>query len=76
MGLLRRLVLVVEVSLLNERCGYALRTRSTCTAGANLMGSDLYNNLIRYFITHLKSLRDVRKRRCVSLLVTNPRDFL
>jgi hypothetical protein len=30
------------------------------TAGANLMGSDLYNNLIRYFITHLKELRDVR----------------
>ncbi|KAH7921900.1 Cullin-domain-containing protein [Leucogyrophana mollusca] len=26
--------------------------------GANLMGSDLYNNLIRYFITHLKGLRD------------------
>ena len=29
-------------------------------AGANLMGSDLYNNLIRYFINHLKTLRDVR----------------
>ncbi|KAF7982936.1 hypothetical protein HWV62_3733 [Athelia sp. TMB] len=26
--------------------------------GANLMGSDLYNNLIRYFISHLKTLRD------------------
>ncbi|KAF5382559.1 hypothetical protein D9615_002947 [Tricholomella constricta] len=26
--------------------------------GANLMGSDLYNNLIRYFVTHLKSLRE------------------
>ncbi|OBZ68755.1 Cullin-1 [Grifola frondosa] len=25
--------------------------------GANLMGSDLYNNLIRYFVTHLKALR-------------------
>lgn len=24
------------------------------------MGSDLYNNLIRYFVTHLKGLRDVR----------------
>ena len=24
------------------------------------MGSDLYNNLIRYFIQHLRSLRDVR----------------
>ena len=23
------------------------------------MGSDLYNNLIRYFVQHLKSLRDV-----------------
>lgn len=28
------------------------------TAGANLMGSDLYNNLIRYFITHLKVLKE------------------
>ncbi|KAM5538684.1 hypothetical protein V8D89_007713 [Ganoderma adspersum] len=27
------------------------------TAGANLMGSDLYNNLIRYFVNHLKGLR-------------------
>lgn len=26
--------------------------------GANLMGSDLYNNLIRYFVAHLKALRD------------------
>ncbi|KAG1716055.1 hypothetical protein ID866_1081, partial [Astraeus odoratus] len=26
--------------------------------GANLMGSDLYNNLIRYFITHLKGLKE------------------
>ncbi|KII86882.1 hypothetical protein PLICRDRAFT_55777 [Plicaturopsis crispa FD-325 SS-3] len=26
--------------------------------GANLMGSDLYNNLIRYFIAHLQGLRD------------------
>jgi len=29
-------------------------------AGANLMGSDLYNHLIRYFAVHLKSLREVR----------------
>jgi hypothetical protein len=28
-------------------------------AGANLMGSDLYNNLIRYFTQHLRHLRDV-----------------
>ncbi|KAL0960626.1 hypothetical protein HGRIS_005657 [Hohenbuehelia grisea] len=26
--------------------------------GANLMGSDLYNNLIRYFTAHLKTLRE------------------
>ncbi|KAG6829544.1 hypothetical protein H0H87_011110 [Tephrocybe sp. NHM501043] len=26
--------------------------------GANLMGSDLYNHLIRYFVLHLKSLRE------------------
>ncbi|RPD62795.1 Cullin-domain-containing protein [Lentinus tigrinus ALCF2SS1-6] len=25
--------------------------------GANLMGSDLYNNLIKYFVNHLKTLR-------------------
>lgn len=31
----------------------------SCVAGANLMGSDLYNNLIRYFVTHLKGLREV-----------------
>jgi len=30
------------------------------SAGANLMGSDLYNHLIRYFAVHLKSLREVR----------------
>lgn len=28
-------------------------------AGANLMGSDLYNNLIRYFVNHLKTLKTV-----------------
>ncbi|KAF9263079.1 Cullin repeat-containing protein [Marasmius fiardii PR-910] len=28
------------------------------TAGANLMGADLYDHLIRYFITHLKALCD------------------
>ena len=31
-------------------------------AGANLMGSDLYNNLIRYFVNHLKTLRTVSLR--------------
>ena len=30
-------------------------------AGANLMGSDLYNNLIRYFVNHLKALRTVSR---------------
>ncbi|EIN12366.1 Cullin-domain-containing protein [Punctularia strigosozonata HHB-11173 SS5] len=35
-----------------EQGGLAGRT------GANLMGADLYNNLIRYFITHLKELRE------------------
>jgi len=29
------------------------------SAGANLMGSDLYNNLIRYFVGHLTELRNV-----------------
>ncbi len=28
------------------------------------MGSDLYNNLIRYFVVHLKALRDVRYLHC------------
>ena len=31
----------------------------TLQKAANLMGADLYNNLIRYFVTHLKGLRDV-----------------
>jgi cullin 1 len=31
-------------------------------AGANLMGSDLYNSLVRYFVQHLRHLRDVRYR--------------
>lgn len=31
----------------------------TVAAGANLMGSDLYNNLIRYFVNHLKTLKTV-----------------
>jgi len=34
-------------------------TLTNAKAGANLMGSDLYNNLIRYFVTHLKGLREV-----------------
>ena len=34
------------------------------TAGANLMGSDLYNNLIRYFVNHLKTLRAVSFPAC------------
>ncbi|THV05232.1 Cullin-domain-containing protein [Dendrothele bispora CBS 962.96] len=36
----------------NNEMGMSNRT------GANLMGSDLYNHLIRYFVVHLKSLRD------------------
>ncbi|KAG2122604.1 Cullin [Suillus clintonianus] len=48
-------------------CYTSSRVHSTTTdsvgqgsraAGANLMGSDLYNNLIRYFIAHLKLLKD------------------
>ena len=41
-------------------------------AGANLMGSDLYNNLIRYFVTHLKGLRDVS---ALIVLVTPGSEF-
>ncbi|PBK97849.1 Cullin-domain-containing protein [Armillaria gallica] len=37
-----------------ESMGLGAATRT----GANLMGSDLYNNLIRYFVVHLKALRD------------------
>ncbi|KAK0201666.1 Cullin [Desarmillaria ectypa] len=37
-----------------EGMGLGTATRT----GANLMGSDLYNNLIRYFVVHLKALRD------------------
>ncbi|KAL4073151.1 Cullin [Scleroderma yunnanense] len=31
---------------------------SASRTGANLMGSDLYNNLIRYFVAHLKGLKE------------------
>ena len=30
------------------------------TAGANLMGSDLYNKLTKYLVQHLKTVREVR----------------
>ena len=40
-------------------------------AGASLMGSDLYNNLIRYFVNHLKSLREVRSHAYPFLLEVN-----
>ncbi|KAJ7069869.1 Cullin [Mycena amicta] len=41
-----------KMSTPSENSGIANRT------GANLMGADLYNNLIRYFVNHLKSLRE------------------
>ncbi len=41
-------------------------------AGANLMGSDLYNNLIHYFVTHLKGLRNVS---ALFMLVTPGAEF-
>lgn len=40
---------------------FLLSNPNAIAAGANLMGSDLYNNLIRYFVCHLKLLRDVRR---------------
>ncbi|KAG1745820.1 Cullin-domain-containing protein [Suillus paluster] len=43
-------------SRMHSTTGDAVGTGSR--TGANLMGSDLYNNLIRYFITHLKLLKD------------------
>ncbi|KAF8798755.1 Cullin-domain-containing protein [Phlegmacium glaucopus] len=36
--------------------------------GANLMGSDLYNNLIRYFVDHLKGLRQAKVLQDEALL--------
>ena len=38
------------------------------------MGSDLYNNLIRYFTTHLGDLKNVSTERsaCCHLLTTDP----
>ncbi|KAG9308456.1 Cullin [Chiua virens] len=33
--------------------------------GANLMGSDLYSNLIQYFVTHLKGLNEERQSDAV-----------
>ena len=62
MGLSIRACLVEEVGVLNSH-----EFSSSCSdhhppfeiAGANLMGSDLYNHLIRYFNQHLVGLRDV-----------------
>jgi hypothetical protein len=34
------------------------------------MGADLYNNLIRYFVTHLKSLREVSTPICHYIRLT------
>ena len=41
-------------------------------AGANLMGSDLYNSLVRYFIQHLRHLRDVRCFSCDDGIAIDP----
>ena len=40
-------------------CLLLLPSANVGAAGANLMGSDLYNNLIKYFVNHLKTLRTV-----------------
>jgi hypothetical protein len=56
------LVEATEVSFINiDQFPDEIRPQTDpSAAGANLMGSDLYNNLIRYFIVHLKQLKDVR----------------
>ncbi|PBK82193.1 Cullin repeat-containing protein [Armillaria gallica] len=50
-----------------ESMGLGAATRT----GANPMGSDLYNNLIRYFVVHLKALRDKAEgANCINRLFT------
>jgi hypothetical protein len=41
-------------------------------AGANLMGSDLYNSLVHYFIQHLRHLRDVHCFSCDDGIAIDP----
>ncbi|KAG9312849.1 Cullin repeat-like-containing domain protein [Chiua virens] len=41
------------------------RTDHFETAGVNLMGPDLYHNLIQYSVTHLKSLKEARQSDAV-----------
>jgi hypothetical protein len=54
------LVQAVGVSVISiDECPEIRPQTDFAVAGANLMGSDLYNNLIRYFIVHLKNLKDV-----------------
>jgi hypothetical protein len=43
-------------------------------AGANLMGSDLYNSLIKYLSNHLKELKDVRPVAIVCTASTGAND--
>lgn len=50
-----------SVTLQNISHSRDLMIISVLPAGANLVGSDLYNNLIRYFVQHLKGLKDVRR---------------
>jgi cullin 1 len=38
-------------------------------AGANLVGSDLYNKLSEYFIKHFGPMLQVQKRLCFIFLV-------
>lgn len=40
---------------------YNYCTSSHSSTGNNLIGSDLYNSLVRYFVQHLQHLRDVRR---------------
>jgi len=51
-----------EQSVAGRCISFSLPARLLLTyapAGANLMGSDLYNSLVRYFVQHLRHLRDV-----------------
>lgn len=61
-----------SVTLQNISHSRDLMIISVLPAGANLVGSDLYNNLIRYFVQHLKGLKDVRRieNYCLKLDLT------
>lgn len=51
------MVLVQEIAVCH--CAALHFVSNACIDRANYVGSDIYNHLTRYFVSHLKSLREV-----------------